>query len=95
MINAELAAKAINLRSKAVIEKHVPAEYQADLLIDFNCECADPDCKDRVPLSLKSYDILHRDKAHFIIVKGHNEPIVEKIHKEYEDLAVVEKYALK
>lgn len=94
MINAELIVRAHNDRIKAGIEKHMPKEVRATELILFQCECADIDCKQRMPLTLKQYEKLHDDSARFVVLKGHEEPKVEKVHKKTGDLSVVEKYAL-
>ena len=94
MINIELAARSVNTRAKDLIKKHVPAEHQDDLLIDFNCECSDDGCIERVSLTLQSYEDLHDTKARFVITPGHDEPIVEKVHRQTKDFAVVDKYAL-
>ena len=94
MINVELAARAENKRSSKLLKHHTPATEQKGLKIMFNCECSDPNCTMRIPLTLKEYEQLHSNYARFIIVKEHIEPTVETIHKSTENLAVVEKFAL-
>jgi hypothetical protein len=94
MINVELAARAGNKKSRKVLKNHIPREEQQNLKIMFNCECSDPNCQERIPLTLQEYDDIHRSTAHFVIKKDHIEPSVEKVHKSSKNLAIVEKYAL-
>ncbi len=94
MINAELIVRAHNQRSKEGIKNHIPKEAHRTEPIDFQCECSDIHCTERISLTLKQYEKLHDDNARFVVVKGHEEPKVEKIYKKNNDMAVVEKYAL-
>jgi hypothetical protein len=94
MINVELAARANNKNAAKILKNHIPQEEQDSLKIAFNCECSDPDCKQRVLLSLEEYEKLHNDFARFVIAKGHNEPVVEKIEKSGKTVSVVKKYIL-
>lgn len=94
MINAELAARHTNTKTKDVLRDHIPKEHQPGLRIDFACECADSSCAERVPLTLLEYEKLHNDPARFVICKGHEVAKIEKVHKETINSLVVEKYAL-
>ena len=94
MINIELAARATNQSNAQLIQKHMPAAEQAGLKILFNCECSDPNCDERISLTIEEFDKLHRIESQFVIVKGHDEPSVESIKATSEKLAVVDKYAL-
>ena len=94
MINVELANRSLNTKSKDIIKDHVPKEHQEDLLLDFRCECSDPNCAERVPLTLKEYEKLHSNQARFVIAKNHEAPKVEKVRKQTKDFTIVEKYAL-
>jgi hypothetical protein len=94
MINVELAARAENKKSSKLLKHHTPVKEQKGLKIMFNCECSDPDCTSRIPLTITEYEKLHSNYARFIIVKEHLEPVVETIHKSTENLAIVEKFAL-
>jgi hypothetical protein len=95
MINVELATRLYNTKAKKMFKAHTPKEVQADLKIDFRCECSDPDCQERIFLTLNEYEKLHNSKARFVLAKGHEEPLVEKIHKKIGKYNVVEKEALK
>ena len=94
MINTELAARAGNKKSSKLLKQHVPASEQVDLKILFNCECSDPDCRERISLTLREYELLHNNRARFVIIKGHVEPSVEKVAATAGQLSVVDKYAL-
>jgi hypothetical protein len=93
-INVELAARALNKKNAKALRNHIPEEERAGLKILFNCECADPACTERLPMTLHEYNQLHKTAGHFIVAKGHNEPTVEKLKASNDDMAVVEKYVL-
>ncbi len=93
-INAELAARALNKKNSKILKNHIPEEEQAELKILFNCECADPDCSERLSLTLDEYDRLHRLESRFVIAKDHLEPEIETVRASDDDIAVVEKFAL-
>ncbi len=94
MLNNELAVRAINKKSAKALKHHIPRPEQDNLKIAFNCECADPECQERILLTLKDYEKTHRNFARFIVIKDHFEPKVEKVHKTAGRLSIVEKNAL-
>ena len=94
MINVELAARAINIDSKDKLKAYMPDELHDSALIDFYCECSDEECEARVSLTLDAYEALHNTKARFVITKGHDQPKVEKVHRNINNISIVEKYAL-
>ena len=94
MINVELAARASNKKTTKVLERHTPPSEQNGLKIDFNCECSDPQCKERISLTLKEYKALHGTQARFVIVQDHIEPSVEAEKATVKGISVVDKYAL-
>jgi hypothetical protein len=94
MINNELAVRAQNKISAKKLEHHVPKEEQEGLKIAFSCECADPTCKKHISLTLNEYAKLHKNFACFVIVKGHNEPKVEKVRASNDKISLVDKYSL-
>lgn len=59
--------------------------------IMFYCECSDLNCKKRILLSPKEYENIHKNNRKFIIVKGHQTPLVEQVVKRTLEYDVVEK----
>jgi hypothetical protein len=94
MLNAELATRAYNTKAKKIIEKQTPEEERPSLIINFYCECSDIRCRQRIPMTIAEYELLHSKKARFVLAKGHAEPLVEEKIVSNADLTVVEKYAL-
>jgi hypothetical protein len=94
MINVELAERAKNKKSSKVLKRHVPKEEQAGLVIPFNCECSDPDCTERLPMTLQAYEKMHSSSGQFVVAKGHSTPRVEKVTDVKDNITVVEKFAL-
>jgi len=62
--------------------------------LDFMCECSDLQCEERVSVSIKNYEKLHKQNNRFLIVKGHKTPAIEKTIKQLEGIVVVEKSGL-
>src|ERR1700757_1879426 len=91
LINNELAARSVNKRVKQNVKEHTPTEEHDSLKIDFICECADLDCRERIQMTMEEYEDLHKSQASFVIVKGHQAPVVEKVTEAKQNLLVVEK----
>jgi hypothetical protein len=60
---------------------------------DFICECADPQCADRVSAELDEYEDVRSDGTHFLLAPGHLEPAVERVVEHGDGFDVVEKVA--
>jgi hypothetical protein len=59
----------------------------------FVCECADPECADRVHATLADYEQVRSDATHFLLVPGHENPEVERVVKRpHGRLAIVKKF---
>jgi hypothetical protein len=59
----------------------------------FVCECADPECAQRVPATLDEYEDIRADGARFLLVPGHEDTRVERVvGRPHRRLAVVEKF---
>jgi len=60
----------------------------------FLCECSRYRCTDRIELTLSEYTEVRSDESHFVIVPSHLNPEIERIVRETDDYAVVEKVGL-
>jgi hypothetical protein len=58
---------------------------------EFVCECGQPDCMERVRMSLAAYEEIRSDPKRFFVIKGHELPEYERIVEEREEYLVVEK----
>lgn len=60
---------------------------------EFVCECADPECAERIPAALEEYESVRADGTHFIVVPGHEDTRVERvIEQPHPRLAVIQKF---
>ena len=57
----------------------------------YHCECADLECREKVPLTKADYERIRRNSCHFFLVPGHETPDVETVIDAREDWLVVEK----
>lgn len=71
-------------------EEHQAAPPEQKL--SFMCECADPECRERVPLTMPEYERVRADPMHFAIVPGHELPDAENVIERHDDYAVIEKH---
>lgn len=58
---------------------------------EFVCECADPNCTERVPATLVEYEEVRADPATFLTVPGHEQGDIERVISKRSRLQVVEK----
>jgi hypothetical protein len=58
----------------------------------FVCECADPDCHDRVHVPRERYEQVRSESTHFVVAEGHVESGYERIVEKRGGYAVVEKF---
>jgi hypothetical protein len=55
------------------------------------CECADAECREKVPLREADYERVRRNSDHFLIVPGHELVEVETVIESHDDWTVIEK----
>jgi hypothetical protein len=94
MVNNELKTRSRNKRVKKILLEHTPPDAKNDLTVDFYCECSDDACNVRVPMTFEEYEKLHSSPNKFVLAKGHQSPLVEKVTETDGNTIVVEKYAL-
>lgn len=58
---------------------------------EFVCECADPECTERVTATLAEYEKVRSNPATFLLAPGHDEPEIERVVSERGSFWVVEK----
>jgi hypothetical protein len=57
----------------------------------FVCECSDPECAQRVALTLAEYEYVRSDPTRFVVAEGHALPEIESVVDRAKDHVVVEK----
>lgn len=55
------------------------------------CECGASDCTERIELRVQDYERVRDDARHYVIVKGHEIPSVERVVEETAGYDVVQK----
>lgn len=58
------------------------------------CECADLECVETVQISPDEYRSVRENPRHFVVVRGHVYPEVQRLVRESDGYAVVEKERL-
>ena len=60
---------------------------------EFVCECADPECTERVQATLDEYERVRADGTQFLLVPGHEDRRIERVvERPRRHLAVVKKF---
>jgi hypothetical protein len=85
MARTEAAFREVN---EAIAE--TAARFEAEEA-DFVCECADPQCADRVTAELEDYEDVRSEGTQFLLALGHHQPKVERVVEHTADFDVVEK----
>ncbi len=67
-------------------ERH--AAHQEELYL---CECADPECSERLALTREQYERVRAHSRHFAVRAGHEVPDVEVVVEAIDDWVIVEK----
>lgn len=62
-----------------------------DHTYEFICECADPNCTDRVSLSPSAYEEIRADSRRFVLAEGHENTRIEQLVAAEDDHVIVEK----
>ena len=75
-----------NQRAHAWDERHLDREIEL-----YFCECAKPECREKVSLSDADYERVRSDPRRFVIVLGHELTEVETVIERNEGWAIVEK----
>ena len=60
----------------------------------FFCECADPECTDRITLTPELYEWVRASPTRFVLARGHVAPEIEHVVEHEDDHVVVEKLGL-
>ena len=55
------------------------------------CECADPQCTEKVGLTFTDYERVRSDSSWFFVVPGHEVADVERVIEDHGDWVVIEK----
>ena len=86
LVNNEALFREANERMAGWEEQHTeePAE-------PYFCECADPECRQKVRLHQHEYEAVRSNSRRFFVVAGHEIPDVETVIEEHDGWFVVEK----
>jgi hypothetical protein len=64
---------------------------QLDADADFACECGDPQCAERIHLSIDDYIHLRQDPRWFAVLPEHQRPDVERVIQRHPGYWIVQK----
>ena len=82
----EALFRAANERMADWEERHEEDEIEL-----YHCECAELGCREKVPMGKADYERVRADSSHFIVVPGHEKPVVETVIESHDKWSVIEK----
>ena len=83
----------VNERISEISQELAPGTPNPELIDGLICECADPQCLERVgPLTITEYESVRRDPTRFIIAANHQAADVERVADRQPSYWVVEKH---
>ena len=59
--------------------------------LPFHCECGSASCLDTIEIPPTRYAAIVRERYHFVVIPGHEEPQIEQIVQTEPEFLVVEK----
>lgn len=74
------------------VKKHAPQGTLDESFPYFYCECSSAFCMEKIAISPRRYEALHRTRKQFIIRPGHEKGTIERVIEETPEYYVVEKY---
>lgn len=89
--NEKLEKQLTDLSEMAEQDGHSGYDSNADLKLQFYCECADEKCHERVELTVAKYRAIHTDRKRFVVVPGHDVVGLERIIEQSDNYHEVEK----
>jgi hypothetical protein len=63
-----------------------------DAPLHFYCECADENCHERITMKPSDFTIIHEKNDVFIVLPGHDVPMIEEIITKYKNYYIIKKY---
>jgi hypothetical protein len=58
---------------------------------DIFCECGDISCAERIRIPMGEYERVRSDSKHFLLMVGHEDPLVERVIENHDSYVIVEK----
>ena len=58
---------------------------------EYLCECSDPSCAERIPLTFEEYERVRAEGTRFVVAPGHEVHSIEEIVEQADGHEVVEK----
>ena len=83
----EALFREVNERMKSIVQTVSPSS----VLNEFVCECPNPDCAERIELTLDEYERIRNEPTWFAVRPGHEAPDVERTIEQHERYLAVEK----
>ena len=59
--------------------------------LPFHCECARASCVETIEIPPARYEAIVRERYHFVVLPGHEQPEIEQIRESEPEFLVVEK----
>ncbi|HEX7084451.1 MAG TPA: hypothetical protein VF186_10090 [Gaiellaceae bacterium] len=83
----EILFRHVNEQMRSLDEKLGTLEDEYEFL----CECGNAACAERIPMTIPEYESIHADPTQFVVLEGHEIPIVEDVVERRPAYTVIRK----
>jgi len=87
----EKSFRDFNVRTRKAAETVMARVDKDSFPLGMMCECGNPNCTQRLELTIKEREQIRENKDYFIVVRGHEDLEIEKIVDQRPQYSVVEK----
>lgn len=90
-VNETVIQDLIDLDDEHTRNDQLDLLWDQAILLSFQCECSDEECKARIPLTMREYQDIHNDRDTFIVKTDHEIDKIEKVILKQKGYHVVRK----
>ena len=91
-VENEYLFKSMNMHYEDALAGHMDDDMRRRQPLDFFCECSDPDCFEKIRISIEQFKDIHNRSEQFVVVDGHEQTDIEEVVSRDLGYIVVEKH---
>ena len=84
--------RAFNVANRQAMEVVMDDDSKREFPLGMVCECSNPNCFERIELSVSERRLIRKDSNMFVIVPGHQDESIEEVVGESQSYALVKKF---
>ncbi len=89
----EIEFRDFNVANREALENVMDEESKVSFPLGMVCECSNPNCFERIELTVAQRKEIRKDPLVFVIAPGHQDNQIEKVIDQHKYYALVKKYS--